>query len=39
VHHILRGQQRTGDPLPIGKAALIASAGCPGTVDELLVRN
>ena len=27
MHHILRGQQRTGDPPPIGKAALIASAG------------
>jgi MIP family channel proteins len=27
VHHILRGQPRAGTPPPIGKAALIASAG------------
>jgi hypothetical protein len=27
VRHILRGEQRAGNPLPIGKAALIASAG------------
>ena len=27
MRHILRGQQRAGSPPPIGKAALIASAG------------
>ena len=33
MHHILRGQQRTGDPPPIGKAALIAFATMGGPYE------